>query len=219
MFQHVQAGFIYGEPCSERNTIYMSPVRPRFPKSTPTCMDITAMGVTTKLHQPELLKNVTTVYADHMRLPEVPIYVIEAIPQLELLDLSGNLITIIPVGVFLKTPRLHTLLLSDNKVVIPKKKPLLRHKFLHDLSLSNNGIKRLNPRVFRGLPNLKVLYLDMNKITRIGPKVFAPLKKLAFLHLGGNKLKVLPDNLTGPSRPRILITKGNPLRNATIIPR
>lgn len=206
---------MYGAPCSERNTVYMSPVNPHYPKGNLTCLDVTGMGLSTRIPNPERLRHITTVYADHMRLQEVPLYVFNVAPLMELLDLSGNKITRIPKDTFLQTPHLKILLLSDNRIVVPRRFPLLKSKSLHTLVLSNNGIRRLSPYTFRQVRKLKVLYLDRNRLIRISPKVFKPLKQLKYLHLGGNQLKELPPNLlvVRPQNKLILITKGNPLNS------
>lgn len=213
----VIAGFLYGAPCSDRNTAYLSPQKSRLPKETITCLDLTGMGSISVIPHTHLLENVTTIYADHMHLEQVPYYTISFTPLLELLDLSGNNIRRVPKDSFILNPKLQTLLLADNHVAIPKRMAFLHSDSLKILSLANNKIRRLGPLTFSELPKLTVLYLDRNLLRRINPKVFRPLKRLKYLHLGNNQLKRLPPKLTMSSRKLILIAKGNPFNNTETI--
>lgn len=213
----VLAGFLYGAPCSERNTAYLSPQKSRLPKENITCVDITGMGTIRIIPHTNLLKNTTTMYADHMHLDHVPLYAITFTPLLELLDLSGNNIRRVPKDTFHSNRKLETLLLSDNRVAMPKRMPFLKSDSLRTLSLTNNKIKRLGPLTFVELPRLSVLYLDRNLLRRINPKVFRPLKRLKYLHLGNNQLKRLPAKLMLSSSKVVLITKGNPFNNTEVI--
>lgn len=214
---YVLAGFLYGAPCSERNTAYLSPIKSRLPKESATCVDITSMGTMRVIPNTKLLQNATTIYADHMHLDEIPLYAITFAPLLELLDLSGNNITRIPKDTFHSNPKLQTLLLADNRVAMPKRVPFLKSDSLRTLSLTNNKIRRLGPLTFAELPKLAVLYLDRNLLRRINPKVFRPLKRLKYLHLGNNQLKRLPPKITLISGKLVLITKGNPFNNTVTI--
>lgn len=213
----IHAGFLYGAPCSERNTAYLTPHKNRLPKDPITCVDLTGMGSIRSIRNTKLLENATTIYADHMHLEQVPLYAITFAPFLELLDLSGNNIRRVPKDTFHSNSKLQTLLLADNHVAMPKRTSFLKSDSLRTLSLTNNRIRRLGPLTFAELPKLAVLYLDRNLLRRINPKVFRPLKRLKYLHLGNNQLKRLPPKITLSSRKLILITKGNPFNNTETI--
>lgn len=207
------AGFLYGAPCSTRNTAYLSTHNPRMPHEAVVCVDMTHLPPKALNLSMDDITTAHTLYADHMYLKKIPVKILAHFPNLDLVDLSGNNIKYMYPRTFNKNPHLRKLLLSDNRVKTAKQKIILKQTSLTDLQLSRNKIKHLPVTIFSGLPSLKVLFLDGNQLSKINPKVFSRLSNLKYLHLGNNWLKTIPSNLV-PKKAITLILKGNPV-NAT----
>lgn len=206
---------MYPAPCTKKNTAFLGLQHSRIPKERIVCLDIKSLGGYIIPSYIDKIETSRVLYADHMLLKIVPIFLTEVLPELEYIDLTGNNIKHIDPYTFQKNKNLTTLILSDNKVHITKRHPLIRHSHLTQLYLSKNKIKHLRIVTFHGLPELTTLYLDGNRLVSINPKVFASLKKLNFLHLGNNQLKKLPPKDQLPTSLLTYITKGNPL-NITV---
>lgn len=201
-FCSVFGGFLYGEPCSERNTAYLQKTTPRYPLHENTkCVDITSarnIKFGTKLLKSPLYDTffqktagADTLYADHMNLTQFPIFLVRRLPEIETIDLSGNLIKRVPTKMFKISKKLDKLLVADNKIRIPKKVPLISSRTIKTLMLSNNEIEELYRHTFIMMPRLEVLYLDSNKISSID-SIFNTLPSLKYLHLGNNYLSTIP---------------------------
>lgn len=211
-----QGGFISGAPCSERNTAFLGPKGFwSAPRDGPQCVDITAMARRKNVPEHHQLAWTTTLYADHMRLKNLPEFVAQKMPNLSLIDLKGNRLRRMRKDIFAPFRRLRILLLEDNRIFIPKSAAVLESASLETLSLSNNKIRRLTGKTFAQLKGLIVLYLDGNWLKKLSPKVFKPLKLLKYLHLGNNRLKVLPDNALVPLK-AVVIVRGNPFNTTEV---
>lgn len=197
----VLGSFLYGQPCSERNTAYLQSVSPQLPtKDEVKCLDITSFKKHLR-HKANLsnftsffekIANADTLFADHMNLTRFPVGVIKKLKKLEMIDISGNQIRKIPHKMFKLAPKLDKLLMSDNRVMIPKKMPLISSKTLQTLMLSNNDIEMIYKITFSKLPALKVLYLDSNKLRNIVP-LLGVMPSLQYLHVGQNYLTEIPN--------------------------
>lgn len=192
--------FLYGEPCSERNTAYLQPIAPKLPDDKVKCVDITSFKKYLR-HRPNISNytnffkeaaNADTLYADHINLTEFPIVVVKQLRELEMIDLSGNKIRKLPNKMFRLVPKLDKLLLPDNRIIIPKRTPLISSTTIKTLMLSNNGIEMLYKYTFSKMPALEVLYLDSNKLSAIAP-IFGTVPNLKYLHIGQNYLILIPD--------------------------
>ncbi|XP_030746529.1 carboxypeptidase N subunit 2-like [Sitophilus oryzae] len=206
-----EAGFIFGQPCSDRNTAYLYPTTWTIPENATQCVDVTGYrNQTNPQHHEAFLKLVpeaTSFFADHMNLSVFPLDMIRLLPSVETIDLSGNQLRRIPFKTDLWVPKLSKLMLADNSLFIPKKRPLMRSMSVKMLMLSRNGISRLYPMTFSKLPSLQVLYLDGNKLKMIQPEVFKPLYALKYLHLGDNALMKVPPKTRLPEQLKFYITK------------
>ncbi|XP_025834779.1 protein artichoke [Agrilus planipennis] len=207
-----EAGYLEGAPCSTQNTAFLEATGLwRLPPVAVQCVDISGMGNRTRLPFTPEITNATTLYADHMNLVLFPKFATFRLPNLEMIDLSGNKIRKLSSKSLRFTRKIETLLLADNNVYIPKRRPLLVSSSLTTLSLSNNQIRRLTNYTFSKLPKLRVLYLDRNLLKHLRPDVIKPLTNLKYLHVGNNRLTELPSKSSLPDSLKIFITKGNPV--------
>ncbi|KAF5299682.1 hypothetical protein FQA39_LY11477 [Lamprigera yunnana] len=95
-------GFTSGAPCNVRNTALIETRGYwRIPREPLQCVDITSLGTKSTIPLFPGLILATTLYADHMRLTAVPVFVLNAVRRVELIDLSGNLLTDLDKNVFL----------------------------------------------------------------------------------------------------------------------
>ncbi|XP_056631676.1 carboxypeptidase N subunit 2-like [Diorhabda sublineata] len=196
---YVQGGFLYGQPCTIRNTAYLRVGEWSLPTNDTKCVDVT--GFKMNLHGRINLANYTkffeevegadTLYADHLNLTHFPIMIVKSLPNVETIDLSGNRIKLIPPKMFKLAPKIQKLLFDDNRIAIPRRKPLISSHSLKTLMLSNNNIAFIYQSTFSKLPSLEVLYLDNNNIQDISP-LFKKMPNLKFLHVGRNVLNYIP---------------------------
>lgn len=202
-------GFTSGAPCSERNTV----IPPFRHPAEVQCLDITRLVPTKWLYvafdRMPHRTNVTTLYADGMQLQVVPLRVLQALPNLTLIDLSQNAITKFQTNSFHYLHHLDVLLLSNNQIIMPKKRNLLDSTSLTTLKLSNNGINRVFPFTFHNLYSLKALYLDGNKLKRVPYLALKPLHMLKYLDLSNNQIVRLPSNDKLPPKLVKFMVQGN----------
>ncbi|CAG9824856.1 unnamed protein product [Phaedon cochleariae] len=197
--RYTGGSFLYGEPCNEINTAQLRVQNWEVPITT-KCVDVKGfkknmlakMNLSSYAEFFNQVEKAHTLYSDHMNLTRFPISIVRKLPNLEFIDLSGNLLARIPNKVFLIAPKLNKLFLSDNEVIIPKKRPFLSSLTLGTLMLSNNGISAIYKYTFMKLPALEVLYLDDNNLRSISPSMFHSLPNLKYLHLGRNYLTNIP---------------------------
>ncbi|XP_052862861.1 protein artichoke [Anopheles cruzii] len=93
------------------------------------------------------------------------------LPNLRMLDLSGNELTRLPRAVFQPTPQLRL------------------------LSLARNQLQSVDDGSLLGLGRLEVLNLQDNRVLALHERCFSPLENLRDLNLQGNRIEVLVDNL------------------------
>ncbi|RZC14260.1 LRR 8 domain containing protein, partial [Asbolus verrucosus] len=211
--QTSEGGFTQGAACNSRNTAYLNPSRPQFPTDAVKCIDLTGMGKSLIFDNQWPIQQANTLYADHMQLMNINRTMFTFMPNLELVDFTGNKIRRLPLAISSIIPKLTTFLLSKNKIRIPKKRPLMKSFTLQTLMLSHNKIRALQPVTFARVPSLRVLYLDSNYLKVVTPKMFSHLTNLKYLHLGNNLLKRVPSKAYMPKSLNIYILKGNQLEN------
>ncbi len=118
---------------------------------------------------------------------------IGAFSNLETLNLSDNILTVLPesIGAFSK---LKTLKLGKNKLTfLPESIGGLKQlRFLH---LNNNQLTVL-PEAIGELIELKLINLNTNKLTFL-PEAIGSLTKLKYLTLSNNQLAALPETIGG----------------------
>lgn len=196
---YVQGGFLFGQACTVRNTAYLRVGEWTLPTNNTKCVDIT--GFKKNLHGRINLTNYTkffkeveaadTLYSDHSNLTHFPVLVVQSLPSIETIDLSGNRIKLVPPKMFKLAPKIQKLLFDDNRILIPRRKPLISSPVLKTLMLSNNNIAYIYKNTFSKLPSLEILYLDNNNIQDISP-LFSRMPNLKFLHVGRNALNNIP---------------------------
>uniref|UniRef100_A0A6P7G3P7 Leucine-rich repeat-containing protein 57-like n=1 Tax=Diabrotica virgifera virgifera TaxID=50390 RepID=A0A6P7G3P7_DIAVI len=199
LINHVRGSFIYGQPCTEKNTAYLQVGTWRIPENRTYCVDVT--GFKKNMHSRinlskykeffDAVQLADTLYSDQCNLTRFPIVIVKSLPNVELVDLSINVIHKLPTKLDKYAPNIKKLLLSDNRVFVPRRGPLLSSKTLETLSLSNNQINKVYKSTFKKLPNLQVLYLDNNNLQTLEP-IFGTVQNLQFLHVGRNYLTSLP---------------------------
>ncbi|XP_066998011.2 carboxypeptidase N subunit 2 isoform X1 [Anabrus simplex] len=112
-------------------------------------------------------------------------------PNLQVLLLAKNRITWLPRDVFRDTPSLRSLDFSHNPLLSA---PRLDIPLLQWLSISHCGLSKLPLDSFKLSPRLENIKLNHNEIQSIPAELFSGLKLLKYLHLEGNQLEVLhPD--------------------------
>ncbi|XP_044254126.1 leucine-rich repeat-containing protein 15-like [Tribolium madens] len=208
---NVEGGFTEGAPCSSRNTAYLNPSKALFPSDPVKCVDITGMGKSLVFHEQWPIQQADTLYADHMDLTRINRTIFTFMPNLELVDFTGNRIRRIPMYISGIIPKLTTFLLAKNRVRLPKQRPLMKSNTVKTLMLSHNKIRALQTMTFTKLPSLRVLYLDSNYLQFITPIMFRSLINLRYLHLGNNLLKQVPSKSLMPNSLSVYIVKGNKL--------
>ncbi|KAL1516700.1 hypothetical protein ABEB36_000578 [Hypothenemus hampei] len=201
--------FLYGQPCSDRNTAYLDTTRWSLPKNQTNCVDITGTTSISSIPQEDEfyspVRDADTLYADHMNLHKFPIFLIYRLSRLELVDLSDNHIRRVPHKLHKIAPSLTRLLLPDNAIVVSSKRSLFKSDSVKLLMLSRNFIKNIYPITFSKLPNLEILYLDGNYIKHFTSNVFRSLSRLLYLNLENNVLEEVPPKEMLSSELRIYI--------------
>ncbi|GJQ79491.1 hypothetical protein Trydic_g16344 [Trypoxylus dichotomus] len=119
-------GFIAGEPCHEKNTAILQPMRPIWPVKHVHCADMKNMGNNSWYIYVSRLQNVTSVFADNMLLTKLPYKTLTLLPNLEILDVSDNRIQ---KGIInLHNQRQHTITTKEKTVQETNK---IKAKSLH----------------------------------------------------------------------------------------
>uniref|UniRef100_A0A182N2R2 LRRCT domain-containing protein n=1 Tax=Anopheles dirus TaxID=7168 RepID=A0A182N2R2_9DIPT len=93
------------------------------------------------------------------------------LPNLRMLDISGNQLTRLPRAVFKPTPQLRV------------------------LSLARNQLQSVDDGSLSGLARLEILNMQDNRVLALHERCFSPLENLRELNLQGNRIEVLVDNL------------------------
>ncbi|XP_017775159.1 PREDICTED: leucine-rich repeat-containing protein 57-like [Nicrophorus vespilloides] len=213
--RHSQQGFLFGQPCSSRNTIELKMDKVVMPREVQCVMltDANPKLVHAYIH---FIENATTLYADHLNFKKIPFYITKAMRNLELIDLSYNRIGKVHPMIISRHRNLDKLLLDDNRITMPANERFLESSSLKTLSLNNNWIDQLYHESFMELPGLRVLSLQGNQLTAIYKKAFKPLKNLKYLNLADNKL-IRPPNVYSPRLAKInIVLHGNPFMNSTV---
>uniref|UniRef100_A0A7E4W7C1 LRRCT domain-containing protein n=1 Tax=Panagrellus redivivus TaxID=6233 RepID=A0A7E4W7C1_PANRE len=116
--------------------------------------------------------------------------------NVEVLDLTDNLISSIDDAAFEGLEKLHKLKLNHNLIKDVNNKVFSRNlDNLHELRLANNLITRIKPGAFKFLQNLKKLVLDGNKGIEFTAKSFDGLDNLEELSLDYCDINQLDDDV------------------------
>ncbi|KAH1010108.1 leucine-rich repeat-containing protein 15 [Dendroctonus ponderosae] len=196
------ASFLYGQPCSVRNTAHLYPWNWTIPKNATNCVDLTKSSNRNLANVTEFFRDVRladTLYMDHMNLSRFPTAVIYSLPQLEMVDLSGNAIRRLPYRMYKIAHSITKLLVPENAIFIPRRRALFKSITIETLMLSKNEITNISPVTFAKMPQLKVLYLNDNKLKFVSYKMFVPLPHLLYLNLEDNYLSRIPQKSRMPA--------------------
>uniref|UniRef100_A0A6V7IPU1 LRRCT domain-containing protein n=1 Tax=Bracon brevicornis TaxID=1563983 RepID=A0A6V7IPU1_9HYME len=113
-------------------------------------------------------------------------YVLDNLPNLEVLVLGLNNLTSLEPGVFDRFPKLREISLYSNRLRNIPTGVFEKLTSLQDLSFVDNEIETIQPGAFSGL-NLRFLKLENNKIKTIEPRTFSGLT-VEYLDLHGNDI-------------------------------
>ena len=116
---------------------------------------------------------------------------------LEMIDLSGNMLTSLPNGLLSTvSSSLRVLWLGENEFQdFSATKLGLNHSLMTDLNLTSNSIDALSSKNFAHMQSLRSLDLSNNRIDRIDRDTFSDVQNLTQLWLDGNMLVDFPSDL------------------------
>ena len=119
--------------------------------------------------------------------------------DLEILDLSHNLITGSFVPSYFSTTRLRYLSLSNNQIrrINTSENSVQFRWALTILDLSFNNLSRLSAENINDFPNLQTLRIDHNQLETLDISWFAPAQFLRSLHASGNLITHV--TMSGPT--------------------
>jgi Leucine-rich repeat (LRR) protein len=123
----------------------------------------------------------------------LPAGLFNGVPNLDVLNLSHNIIQDISCAQHFQLHHLTQLDLSHNIITILPNTINLQN--LEVLLLNNNQITTLPTDVFSNLPNLQILALQYNEIATLPSNVFNNLLRLTELTLNNNRILDLPQNV------------------------
>lgn len=188
------SGFV-NEPCSTRNTIYITEEFTKINKKT-QCLDITGINKALRANRNFLetydiqsLRNIQTIFAENSQISFIP--KVEKFVRLEEFHLSDNNISFLPPKAFRRNHKLRLLVLNKNKIRSRKNRPILESVSVEILILSINRIAQINKSTFAQMPKLRVLYLDNNKISKIPFNTFQYVPNLKYLRITKNPIIAL----------------------------
>ncbi|XP_036390534.1 toll-like receptor 13 [Megalops cyprinoides] len=116
------------------------------------------------------------------------------LPNLEVLDLSRNIINKLTCFDFANLTKLRRLHLSDNHISSITNCLFKDLKSLKVLWLPSNKLLTIKDAFITGLQNLEILELEFNKISSVEKGTFKNLKSLKYLSLTDNQISVIEEN-------------------------
>lgn len=172
----------------------------------------------------------------HTNLTSLPSDLLEYLPRLHTLDLTGNRLARLPAHVFASSLRslvlknnvleeadsdwfgagsqLTWLDLAGNLLTSVPAALLNRLPNLENLDLSDNGLQELQADQLRRLHRLETLNLGGNKLKTLPPAIFSHSPQLSKVFLHQNQLQELPgDLLQGLDHLQLLMLNQNQLRH------
>ena len=115
-------------------------------------------------------------------------YMVQDLGNLQILDLSSNLLEVIPPSSFHGLRNLHTLKMSDNGLQTVEANSLTGIQSLHTLNLQNNSISLIEVEAFSNLTLLQDLNLFNNSLGSV-PTAIGALRALKTVDLGKNGIE------------------------------
>ncbi|XP_075395972.1 leucine-rich alpha-2-glycoprotein [Tenrec ecaudatus] len=149
----------------------------------------------------DTLQNISRLQELHLssnRLEMLAADFLLPVPQLQVLDLTGNALAGLPPGLFRASCVLHTLVLKENQLRDLKAEWLSGLKALAYLDLSGNRLRTLPPRLLANFTALLILDLSHNQLESLPDDLLQGPLRLERLHLEGNRLKALHKELLAP---------------------
>ena len=125
------------------------------------------------------------------KLRAFPNFYFEKVPEILILNLTGNNFKKVPQAVQNRITLLQLYISYNRKFELGRNSPFAKMTKLQLLLLNHGNIKHLRVNIFKGLERLETLRLDNNKISLIEPGVFESTPSLKALSLSSNKLKTL----------------------------
>ncbi|EDW70456.1 protein artichoke [Drosophila virilis] len=119
---------------------------------------------------------------------------LDALPTLRFLDMSGNLLSELPYGALRGHGTLEQLHLNNNQLRLIERDALMAMPALRELRMRNNSLSSELPLPFWNLPGLKGLDLAQNQFVRVDSQLLAGLPSLRRLDLSENGLTDLAAN-------------------------
>ncbi len=139
------------------------------------------------------LANFSAAYCRLTHLSESPQTFFRSAPNLESIEIQGNLIRNLTInGLFSGNPKLTKLDLSFNNIS-KMSRDIFSTNSSHiiELNFYHNEINSLPENLFAPLRNLRKLNLGFNKLRETSPHLFLPLKNLEELNLSKNKITTI----------------------------
>ncbi|XP_016997142.2 protein artichoke [Drosophila takahashii] len=119
---------------------------------------------------------------------------LDALPTLRYLDMSGNLLSELPYGALRGHGTLEQLHLNHNQLRLIERDALMAMPALRELRMRNNSLSSDLPLPFWNLPGLKGLDLAQNQFSRVDSQLLAGLPSLRRLDLSENGLTEVAPN-------------------------
>ncbi|KAH8256145.1 hypothetical protein KR026_009175, partial [Drosophila bipectinata] len=119
---------------------------------------------------------------------------LDALPTLRYLDMSGNVLSELPYGALRGHGTLEQLHLNHNQLRLIERDALMAMPALRELRMRNNSLSSDLPLPFWNLPGLKGLDLAQNQFDRVDSQLLAGLPSLRRLDLSENGLVELAPN-------------------------
>ncbi|XP_077579541.1 immunoglobulin superfamily member 10 [Stigmatopora nigra] len=118
-------------------------------------------------------------------------------PDVEIINLGYNSITVLRINAFSVLSKLKILMLHSNLIHSMEDGAFQDLQSLQVLKMSYNKVKELHKQTFKGLKSLQRLHMDHNYIDFISPDAFYGLTNLQLVQLESNHLQQLhPDTFT-----------------------
>ncbi|XP_023033799.1 protein artichoke [Drosophila willistoni] len=116
---------------------------------------------------------------------------LDSLPTLRFLDMSGNLLSELPFGSLRGHGTLEQLHLNNNQLRLIERDALMAMPALRELRMRNNSLSSELGKPFWNLPGLKGLDLAQNQFTQVDSQLLAGLPSLRRLDLSENGLREL----------------------------
>lgn len=118
----------------------------------------------------------------------------QGLKNLRILRIKNNRLKIIPVGVFSGLPNLVSLDISKNEILVFLDYTFQEMVNLREMNSGENDLVFISQRAFVGLQSLQELNVDRSNLTSIPTEAFSQLQSLTRLRLRRLNINVLPNN-------------------------